>query len=93
MKIQFEKITYDELDLDFEKIYEYVKKDIQKDYDLGKIDNGTIIDHFGDNMDAYIEEIYGYKISSLGEAENYNSCVLDGIWEEFGDWVEKNKKA
>ena len=58
MKIQFEKITYDELDLDFEKIYEYVKKDIQKDYDLAKIDNGTIIDHFGDITRMIVSKLW-----------------------------------
>lgn len=50
MKAVFKKVIYDEIDIDFQKIYDLI---VQK---TGKDDFNTIYDEFADNAKSYISE-------------------------------------
>ena len=50
MKAVFKKVIYDEIDIDFQKIYDLI---IQK---TGKDDFNTLYDEFADNAKYYISE-------------------------------------
>ena len=50
MKVVFKTVLYDELDIDFQKIYDLI---IQK---TGKDDFNTLYDEFADNAKYYISE-------------------------------------
>lgn len=84
MKYTFPKTIYVELDVDFQQIYDYVKKDYESDgYDLK--DKWTIYDYFCDNIGYFIEKIYGYKVDDEGS----NYC--DTIVNDFSNWLESQK--
>ena len=55
MKAIFKKVIYDEIDIDFQKIYDLI---IQK---TGKDDFNTLYDEFADNAKNYISETQPIK--------------------------------
>ena len=50
MKVVFKKVLYDELAIDFQKIYDLI---VQK---TGKDDFNTLYNEFADNAESYISE-------------------------------------
>jgi hypothetical protein len=50
MKVTFKKVIYDEIDIDFQKIYDLIIKK------TGKDDFNTLYDEFADNAKNYISE-------------------------------------
>jgi hypothetical protein len=52
MKVVFKKVLYDELDIDFQKIYDLI---VQK---TGKDDFNTLYYQFADNAESYISETH-----------------------------------
>jgi hypothetical protein len=52
MKVVFKKVLYDELDIDFQKIYDLI---VQK---TGKDDFNTLYYQFADDAESYISETH-----------------------------------
>ena len=78
MKAVFKKIIYDELDIDFQKIYDLI---IQK---TGKDDFNTLYDEFADNAKYYISETqaieslfndYGLMVSFRDNEDTINFII------------------
>ena len=90
MKFKFACLKYDSLDIDFQKIYDYVKKEYESDRGEVK-DKWDIYNYFGDNIDYFIKNIYKYEIANDDEVEYINNLALDEIWNEFGNWLEKQE--
>jgi hypothetical protein len=90
MKAVFKKIIYDELDIDFQKIYDLI---IQK---TGKDDFNTLYDEFADNAKYYISETqaieslfndYGLMMSFRDNEDTINfiiDCYYVFLRDKFG---------
>jgi hypothetical protein len=90
MKAVFKKIIYDELDIDFQKIYDLI---IQK---TGKDDFNTLYDEFADNAKYYISETqaieslfndYGLMVSFRDNEDTINfiiDCYYVFLRDKFG---------
>ena len=74
MNFVFKKVLYDELDIDFQKIYDLI---VQK---TGKDDFNTLYDEFADNAKYYISETQA--IESL-----FNDYGLMGSFKDNEDTV------
>lgn len=89
MKYTFATVTYDDVSIDFKKIYDYVKKDYESDGETLK-DKWEIFNYFGDNIQYFLEKIFNYKVDEVFDnIKEFNDGVLDSIWSDFGDWIEK----
>ena len=86
MKFDFTEIKKIELDIDFQKIYDFIEKEYENDpnYDL---DPWGIHTEFGDNMNNYLKKIYNYDI----EDNEDNESTMDIIYNEWGNWIQTNK--
>ena len=88
MKFEFEEVKKVEFELDFQKIYDYVKNDQIKadhDYNPSKWDIHT---DFGDNMDYYLKKIYDFEI----EDNDYNRETLYYVFQEWSKWIKNYNK-
>ena len=86
MKFTFKETKDFDLEIDFQKIYDHVKKsniESNPNYNYTKWD---VYNDFGDNMDYYIKEIYGYDV----ENNEYNDDVLNYIFNELSNWILYN---
>lgn len=102
MKITLATVQYDTFDIDFQIVFDFMKN-------KGGIEN-TVYDYaaeFGDNMDYYLEQIYGIIIS-YQDIDDYggdlhgkkiypisiNEDILDNLnlYDEYYDWLDKNKE-
>jgi hypothetical protein len=86
MKFNFTETKEIEFDIDFQKVYDYVKKELESDPDYHPT-RWDIHTNFGDNMDYYLKNIYGYVI----EDNESNGFTMDYIFEEWGNWIQTNK--
>ena len=84
-----------EINLDFEKIYKTVIENIGEEPD----DYSIVGNEFGDNIDFYIEKIYGESMYPEGSDDyrilEYVEQTMDEIADDFWDYIEekyKNKK-
>ena len=81
MKAVFKKVLYDELDIDFQKIYDLM---VQK---TGKDDFNTLYDEFADNAEYYLSQTHDFD--SLFDSYDLmfsfsdNGDVLEYIVHEF----------
>ena len=82
MKAVFKKVLYDELDIDFQKIYDLV---VQK---IGEDDFNALYDEFADNAKYYISETqaieslfndYGLFVS-LRDNEDTINFIIDSYY-------------
>lgn len=79
MKFWYEVIESHYIDIDFQKIYDYIKSD---DPDIEIID---VYNTFIDNVSFYLRSIY--ECEDLEEEDNeYNINELIDSW---GDWFDK----
>ena len=90
MKVVFKKVIYDELDIDFQKIYDLI---IQK---TGKDDFNTLYNEFADNTESYISETqaieslfndYGLLVSFKDNEDTINfiiDCYYVFLRDKFG---------
>ena len=98
MKLTLASIQYDTFDIDFQKVFDFMKNE-------GGIEN-TVCDYgtqFGDNIDYYLEQVYGIVIS-YEDIYDYdelrekmypnvlNQDLLDDLYSEYYDWLDKNKE-
>jgi len=101
MKITLASVRYDTFDIDFQKLFDFMKNE-------NELEN-TVYDYatqFGDNTDYYLEQIYGivisyqdiddYDYSELYGKKIYpssmNEHILDNLYNEYYDWLDKNKE-
>ena len=95
MEFEFRKVTTFNLDIDFAKLFDFVAKDLGiETVDSEGIDR--IYTHFGDNVAWFIESMYADDpidcIVSEIVYDELNDVTLDYIWEEFGKWIDENKR-
>lgn len=79
MKFTFKKVLYDELDIDFQKIYDLI---VQK---TGKDDFNTLYYQFVDNVKSYLSQTH--DLNSL--FSSYDLVFLNSdLFRENGDVLE-----
>ena len=79
MKVTFKKVLYDELDIDFQKIYDLI---VQK---TGKDDFNTLYYQFSDNAESYISQTH--DLNSL--FDSYDLTFLNSeLFRDNGDVLE-----
>ena len=98
MTITLASIQYDTFDIDFQKLFDFMKNE-------DELEN-TVYDYstqFGDNTDYYLEQVYGINIS-YEDIYDYdelrekmypsvlNEYLLDDLSNEYYDWLEANKE-
>ena len=98
MKVTLASVQYDTFDIDFQKLFDFMKNE-------GELEN-TVYDYstqFGDNTDYYLEQVYGIVIS-YEDIYDYdelrekmypsvlNEYLLDDLSSEYYDWLDKNKE-
>ena len=80
MKVNFKKITYKEVDIDFQKIFDLIVSENKYQNPL------DVAEHFEYNSIDYLLKTHDLDEFSLHNDENNN--VIDDIVNEFYDWVE-----
>lgn len=98
MKLTLASVQYDTFDIDFQKVFDFMKNE-------DELEN-TVCDYstqFGDNIDYYLEQVYGIVIS-YKDIYDYdelcekmypnvlNEYLLDDLYSEYYDWLDKNKE-
>ena len=98
MKLTLTSVQYNTFDIDFQKVFDFMKNE-------DELEN-TVYDYstqFGDNIDYYLEQVYGIVIS-YGDIYDYdelrekmypsdlNKYLLDDLYSEYCDWLDKNKE-
>lgn len=99
MKIRLASVQYDTIEIDFQKVFDFMKNE-------GGLEN-TVYGYatkFGDNIDYYLEQIYGIVIS-YQDIDDYdelhgekiypssiNEYLLDTLYNEYYDWLKTNKE-
>ena len=78
-KITIWKLVPEDFELDFQEIYNQVVKDLGSDTDRDLIGN-----HFCDNAESYLEELYGVDLT---ERLEFNQDIPDKISNDFLDWL------
>lgn len=79
MNFVFKKVLYDELNIDFQKIYDLI---VQK---TGKDDFNTLYDQFANNAESYISETH--DLGSL--FDSYDLVFLNSdLFRDNGDLLE-----
>ena len=97
MKISLVSVQYDTFDIDFQKVFDFMKN-------KGELEN-TVYDYdtqFGDNADYYLNQIYGIVVSYQdineydGDEKTYpysmNADLLDELCDDYYNWLVKNKE-
>ena len=101
MKITLASVKYDTFDIDFQKLFDFMKN--EGELENTPYDYGT---QFGDNTDYYLEQVYGIVISykdiddcdydELKGKKIYpsvlNEYLLSTLYNEYYDWLEANKE-
>ena len=99
MKLTLTSVQYNTFDIDFQKLFDFMKNE-------DELEN-TVYDYstqFGDNIDYYLEHVYGIVISYEDNIYDYdelrekmypsdlNKYILDDLSNEYYDWLDKNKE-
>lgn len=98
MKLTLASVQYDTFDIDFQKVFDFMKNEDELENTV--YDYGT---QFGDNIDYYLEQVYGIEISyedrydydELREKlypRDLNAHIFDDLSNEYFDWLNKNKE-
>jgi len=100
MKITLASVQYDTFDIDFQKVFDFMKNE-------DELEN-TVYDYatqFGDNAEYYLEHVFGI-IVSCRDIEDYdynelngktypydlNKTLFSSLYDEYYDWLDKNKE-
>ena len=79
MNFIFKKVLYDELNIDFQKIYDLI---VQK---TGKDDFNTLYDQFANNAESYISETHDLETLF----DSYDLVLLNSdLFKDNGDVLE-----
>lgn len=79
MNFVFKKVLYDELNIDFQKIYDLI---VQK---TGKDDFNTLYDQFANNAESYISETHDLETLF----DSYDLVLLNSdLFKDNGDVLE-----
>ena len=88
MEFTFQKRVYETFDIDFQKIYDYIREEYKGSDDI------DIVEIFGDNVEYYLEKTHGIVIYICSDDEGIlygdNSGVLDDIFYKFENWFNEN---
>lgn len=99
MKITLTSIQYDTFDIDFQKLFNFMKNE-------DEVEN-TVYNYatqFGDNENYYLEQIYGIVISceDIDDCDDawgkkvypnsINEYFLDNLYDGYYGWLEENKE-
>ena len=84
MKVNFKKITYKEVDIDFQKIFDFINS--ERDYP-NTID---IAHYFAYNSIYCLLKTHDLDEFSLHNDENND--IIDDIENEFYNWIENKQK-
>lgn len=76
-----------EIDIDFAKVYEVVKKDNPRLEEAFGIEG--LQEVFGDNITYYLNDKMGL---GLPEDDDYNEAIYDDVAADFYEWMIKNNK-
>ena len=101
MEITLTSVQYDTFDIDFQKLFDFMKN--EDDLENTVYNYNT---RFGDNIDYYLEKVYGIVISytdindydcdEVPEKKIYpysiNEYLLDNLCNEYYDWLNENKE-
>lgn len=82
MNFVFKKVLYDELNIDFQKIYDLI---VQK---TGKDDFNTLYDQFANNVESYISETHDLEslfdsydlMFSFSDNGDVLECIVDSFY-------------
>ena len=79
MNFVFKKVLYDEIDIDFQKIYDLIVQKTCKD------DFNTLYDEFADNAESYLSQTH--DLNSLFDSYDL-VCLNSDLFRENGDVLE-----
>ena len=79
-KITIWKLVPDDFELDFQEIYNKVTEDLGSDTDQDLIGN-----HFCDNAESYLKDLYGIDLDEGPEVLNQD--IPDEVSDGFLDWL------
>ena len=93
MKAEFVHIDIKKVDIDFQKIFDFMKKE----YSFDSIDDYDT--EFGDNVHYYLNKVFGLNF----EFDNTDNCTefypydlneyeVDRICNEYSKWLEENEE-
>ena len=85
--VKFTETKEIDFELDFQKIYDFVKNTIIESDTDWKPTKWDVHNDFSDNMDFYIKQIYGYII----EDNDSNDYAIDYIFKEWSKWINNYK--
>lgn len=96
MEFKFRVETECTLDIDFQKLFNFVSTDAGIVNPTNSDDLNYIYSHFGDNISWFLEHLYKDEPNSGIVSEmvwdEMNDATLDYIWEEFGKWMDETYK-
>ena len=98
MKVTLASVQYDTFDIDFQKVFDFMENE-------GELENTVYVygTQFGDNIDYYLEQVYGIVIS-YEDIYDYdelrekmypsvlNEYLLNDLSNKYCDWLEANKE-
>ena len=86
MEFTFQKRVYENFDIDFQKICDYIREE----YKGSDVD---IVEIFGDNVEYYLEKTHGIVIYICDDEDGIlfddNEAVLDDIFYKFENWFNE----
>ena len=81
--IEFQKTVSHNLEIDFKKVYDFVKADCKND-GIEDPDKWDVNDYFGNNIEYFIKEIYNYEI----ENNDWNEGAMDILFDNWQEWID-----
>lgn len=88
MEFTFQKRVYEIFDIDFQKIYDYIREEYKGSDDV------DIVEIFGDNVEYYLEKTHDIVIYICSDDEGIlfddNEAILDDIFYKFENWFNEN---
>ena len=98
MEFNLIKTTNLTVDVDFQKLFNIVSKDLEiEEFDENALDE--IYTNFGNNLGYYMEKYFKDNTyidpKELEDIiyDDINENELDFIWDEFGEWMNENYKT
>ena len=98
MWFTLQKVERTDVDLDFNLLYEAVKKDFKatpEEYDSVAEYKAAIVEFFECNETVFLHDVFGLNFDEDEDGLYYdiesNDCVLDDICDAFTDYVNERE--